>query len=56
MGDIDSQVAGLHVFWIRLLPSFILTSSKLTAKEMFDREKAPPLPKNQMGFLQFVAA
>eukprot|EP00437_Effrenium_voratum_P004455 CAMPEP_0181433206 /NCGR_PEP_ID=MMETSP1110-20121109/19169_1 /TAXON_ID=174948 /ORGANISM="Symbiodinium sp., Strain CCMP421" /LENGTH=527 /DNA_ID=CAMNT_0023556645 /DNA_START=119 /DNA_END=1702 /DNA_ORIENTATION=+ len=25
-----------------------------TPIEMFDREKAPPLPKNQMGFLQFV--
>ena len=23
------------------------------AQEMFDREKAPPLPKNQLGFLQF---
>eukprot|EP00438_Fugacium_kawagutii_P028315 Skav231320 [mRNA] locus=scaffold5565:33412:35169:- [translate_table: standard] len=22
-------------------------------REMFDREKAPPLPKNQLGFLQF---
>ena len=21
---------------------------------MFDRDKAPPLPKNQLGFLQFV--
>lgn len=25
-----------------------------TPIEMFDREKAPPLPKNQLGFLQFV--
>mmetsp|Transcript_60514 Transcript_60514/g.134960 ORF Transcript_60514/g.134960 Transcript_60514/m.134960 type:complete len:416 (+) Transcript_60514:1-1248(+) len=26
----------------------------LTPIEMFDRDKAPPLPKNQLGFLQFV--
>lgn len=26
----------------------------LTPIDMFDRDKAPPLPKNQLGFLQFV--
>ena len=26
------------------------------AQDMFDRDKAPPLPKNQLGFLQFAGA